>query len=270
MPTIQVNGIQLYYEECGQGEPVLLLHGLGGDQQTMEIEKEALQAHYRVIALDARGHGCSQKPAQFTLSDLIQDVIAFMDALHLAKASLLGVSMGSYIAQGVASEVPERIEKLILVVTKSYSQSSSIAELIEQHKETLHDIPQEEVMNHLVPYIYHDVKKVMEWAMKIEPQVYVWSEIERQAAQNAITHFDFRTVLSRVTATTLVISGKHDGLNPPHYGRETAHLIQGAQFVEFEHSGHAPSAEERETYTKCLQSFLTQEVVLSEERLERR
>ncbi|WP_028401569.1 alpha/beta fold hydrolase [Ectobacillus panaciterrae] len=81
---------------------------------------------------------------------------------------------------------------------------------------------------------------------------------EQQAAANkALEGFDFRPDLNKVTAKTLVISGKYDGLNPPELGREIASLIPDSTFVEFEKSGHAPNVEEHKYFMELVINFLT-------------
>ena len=76
------------------------------------------------------------------------------------------------------------------------------------------------------------------------------------AANKAISAFDFRKQLSKVKAKTLVISGKYDGLNPPADGKEVASLIKNATFVEMHYSGHAPMFEEPDAYINTVAAFL--------------
>ena len=84
------------------------------------------------------------------------------------------------------------------------------------------------------------------------------SEAEEAAAMAAAGAFDFRPHLPRITARTLVVSGRHDPLNPPEEGALIAALIPGAQHVILEQSGHLPAIEERETYLSLIARFLDQ------------
>lgn len=117
-----VNGIKLHYVDEGTGFPLIVLHGLGLDVHSMEHAIHSFSTDFRVIAIDARGHGLSDKPAEYRLSDHVRDVIAVMDFLKLDKVYLVGGSMGSYIAQGVAIAAPERVKKLVLVTTQVQRQ----------------------------------------------------------------------------------------------------------------------------------------------------
>ncbi|KSU84447.1 3-oxoadipate enol-lactonase [Fictibacillus enclensis] len=256
MPEINVNGVQLYYEEYGSGEPFILLHGLGGDHHMFEGEINALKKSYRVIALDSRGHGKSEKVPYYTLDDHVQDVIAFMDELNIEKTNQLGASMGSYVAQGVAVSIPNRIKKMILVVAKAYGKTSSTARLQAEHADELKGLTEEEQMYALSKYIFHNLEAVGEWSQRVAVDVPVLTSEQQEAARKALVNFDFRPQLHKVTAETLVINGRYDGLNPPKEGREVVKFIPHATFVEFEHSGHAPSVEEPERFKQVVTAFL--------------
>ncbi|MFC5407039.1 alpha/beta fold hydrolase [Cohnella soli] len=258
MPTIDVNGTRLYYEEEGEGYPLVMLHGLFGSGKTFRNEVRQLKGHFRVIVPDARGHGQSDKPPEYKLEDHVKDVVALLDKLEIESCYLLGVSMGSYIAQGVAIAIPERIKKLVLIVSKSNGKTSSVQELFVRHAEEMKDIPATEKFAYATRYIFHrhDVaqKTMGDWDKE---QMTLTDPKEQAAANKAVEGFDFRDRLPAVTARTLVISGKHDGLNPPERGREIASLIAGSTFSEFEFSGHAPSVEEPERFMSEVTAFLT-------------
>lgn len=256
MPTFNANGIELYYEEQGEGAPLILLHGLGANRAMFKREMEHWGASYRVIGLDSRGHGRSGKPAEFTLNDHIEDTVALLDHLGIQKAHVLGVSMGSYIAQGIALAHPDRVEKLVLVVSKAHGKTSSTQEMIEQHAEELGGVDEQQYPDILFKYMFHDQEAVKEWQEELWQTEQELSLAEMAAANKALAGFDFRAALPTVAAETLVISGTYDGLNPPERGKELASLIPNARFIEFENSGHAPNAEEPERFMETVQEFL--------------
>lgn len=256
MPEFTSNGIKLYYEEKGEGMPLVLLHGLGSNRAMFKREMEHFGSSYRVIGLDSRGHGRSDKPAEFTLNDHIEDTAALLNHLEIQKAHVLGVSMGSYIAQGLALAHPDRVGKLILVVTKAHGKTSSTQEMIERHAEELEGVAEQEYADYLFKYMFHDQEVVQKWQEEIWQTEEELSLLEMAAANKAMAGFDFRAALPTIAAETLVISGKHDELNPPERGRELAGLIPHARFIEFEHSGHAPNAEEPERFLEVASDFL--------------
>src|SRR5690606_28408993 len=115
MPTFTRNGIELYYEDIGEGRPLLLLHGLTSNSAMFYREIEFFKDKQRIIALDSRGHGNSSRHDAYTLQDHIEDANALLSYLKLDTVDVLGVSMGSYIAQGLAIQYAEKVKKLILV-----------------------------------------------------------------------------------------------------------------------------------------------------------
>ncbi|MGN0980712.1 MAG: alpha/beta fold hydrolase [Candidatus Avoscillospira sp.] len=105
----------MYYQEQGAGAPLLLLHGNGEDGTYFVHQMDAFAQHYRVIAVDTRGHGRSPRgTAPFTIRQFAEDLLDFMDALHLEKAHILGFSDGGNIALTFALRHPERVVRLIL------------------------------------------------------------------------------------------------------------------------------------------------------------
>lgn len=111
MPDI----IMHHYVERGSGFPLLLLHGNGEQCGYFEYQMEPFASHFRVLALDTRGHGQTPRgTAPFTIRQFADDLLAFMDRLGIEKAHLLGFSDGGNIAMVFALRHPERVERLIL------------------------------------------------------------------------------------------------------------------------------------------------------------
>ena len=107
--------IKLYYEEKGQGDPLILLHGNGENGGYFVHQMDYFSKRYRVIAVDTRGHGKSPRgTAPFTIRQFAEDLLDFMDQMKIDKAVLLGFSDGGNIALIFAMAHPERVEKLIL------------------------------------------------------------------------------------------------------------------------------------------------------------
>ena len=108
-------GQKIYYEEYGQGEPVILLHGHTLDRRMWKAQVELLRDSFRVIVPDLRGYGLSSDPfpyQQFTYTD---DVIALMDSLSIGKAHVVGLSMGAYVAGELLAMHPDRLLSCMMV-----------------------------------------------------------------------------------------------------------------------------------------------------------
>ncbi len=127
------DGLRLNYVAGGprDGAAVILLHGLTDSSFSFSRVLPLMPPELRVIALDQRGHGDSDRPAGgYTMDDFAGDVIGVMNALGLAQATVVGHSMGSFVARRVAERAPERIRKLVLLGTALTARNAVIAELL--------------------------------------------------------------------------------------------------------------------------------------------
>lgn len=120
MPIAKINAINIAYDVSGKGEPLVLIMGLGGTRQSWVFQKRAFSKHFKVITFDSRGMGKSDKPNEpFTMNTLADDTIGLMNYLNIDKAHVLGVSHGGRVAQEVAINYPERVNKLVLASTNT-------------------------------------------------------------------------------------------------------------------------------------------------------
>ena len=95
MPIIQVNGINLFYETHGTGEPLLLIYGLAGRGNNWKFQIEALSSRFQIITFDNRGVGETDQPEEaFSLADIADDAAELLDHLGIASANVFGSSMG--------------------------------------------------------------------------------------------------------------------------------------------------------------------------------
>jgi pimeloyl-ACP methyl ester carboxylesterase len=129
MPFANNQGVRIHYEVEGKGPPLVLLHGLGGSlemwRETGHVE--ALKDDYRLILIDARGHGVSDKPhdpESYGMELMVTDVVAVLDDINVNKAHFLGYSMSGVIGFGIAKYVPERFRTLIIGSAQPYNQDS--------------------------------------------------------------------------------------------------------------------------------------------------
>lgn len=119
MPHVQINGINLHYEVAGQGQPLLLIMGLGAPAAAWDpILVQELAKTHRVIIYDNRGTGMSDKPdTPYTIAMFASDAVSLLDALNVPRAHVFGVSMGGMIAQELTIHYPQRVASLILGCT---------------------------------------------------------------------------------------------------------------------------------------------------------
>jgi len=250
---IDANGINISADVCGEGEPVVLIHGLGGNKTRFcDLAKE-LSKNFTVITYDCRGHGLSDKPESYKLGDHADDLFAVADRLGFDKISVLGISAGSYIAQAAAIKNARRIEKMVLVVSRARGDVSSTDRFWKAHpEEDRFDAKKREEF--FFKKVFHNIDAIKTSGI-LEDDAPL-TEKQAKAASDALSGFDFRNELRNVKAKTLVISGKYDILNTAEEGREIAKLIPGAKYAEMENSGHFPQYEEPEMFLETVRNFL--------------
>ncbi len=119
--TIQINNIDMYYEEYGVGEPLVLLHGFGGCTQNWHPFIAGLSERHRLIVVDLRGHGYSTNPENtFTHRQAASDVFILLDKLGLDRFSAIGMSSGGMTLLHMATSQPKRVDAMILISATSY------------------------------------------------------------------------------------------------------------------------------------------------------
>jgi pimeloyl-ACP methyl ester carboxylesterase len=114
--TVQINSIEMYYEEYGVGSPLVLLHGFGGSSQNWHPFIAKLSERYRLVVVDLRGHGYSTNPEnRFTHRDAANDVLLLLDKLGINRFSAIGMSTGGMTLLHMATNQPKRIDSMVLV-----------------------------------------------------------------------------------------------------------------------------------------------------------
>jgi 3-oxoadipate enol-lactonase len=242
----------LAYLEVGDpdGAPLFLVHGLYGDAASMTPLAAAFaERGFRVISVDALGHGRSPRPDGFTLADQGAALDGLIAQLGYESAAVLGVSMGSYVAAQAAIHEPSRISELVLVVTKGQGATSSTVAYAQRNGFDLAKATMPEAIEFLAGALWSPHTSPQRRAELLAEQDASHQELtpeQRSAIDRSLAGFDLRPGLRSITAPTLVISGRSDGLNPPEVGQEVASLIAGARFEIYEDSGHMLASEERD------------------------
>jgi 3-oxoadipate enol-lactonase len=116
MPTVSVNGISFFYTDEGEGDVVLLIHGLGSSSGDWELQLPVLTPSYRVIAVDLRGHGRSGKPeGPYSIAMFADDVAAFIKALDIAPCHVVGLSLGAMTTLELTATRPDLVRSAVVV-----------------------------------------------------------------------------------------------------------------------------------------------------------
>lgn len=116
MPKLRVNEIDLYYETSGEGEPLVLIHGLGSSTQDWELQVAYFSKFYKVITFDVRGHGRSDKPAgPYSIAQFGADAIGLVQGLGVGPVHVVGISMGGAIGFQMTVDAQELVKSLVIV-----------------------------------------------------------------------------------------------------------------------------------------------------------
>ncbi|MFW9875816.1 MAG: alpha/beta fold hydrolase [Candidatus Thorarchaeota archaeon] len=125
-----VNGINLCYDIYGDGEPVLLIHGFGSKKESWIAQRDPLAQHFKVIRLDNRGAGKSDRPdSAYTMEVFADDINIFLDFLEIDKVNIIGWSLGGMIVQNMVLKYPQRVRKMVLINTNYGTPDESGAEM---------------------------------------------------------------------------------------------------------------------------------------------
>ena len=248
------------YVRFGSGEQVLvMLPGLGDGLQTVKGTALPMALMYRRLAKDFTVYMFSRKndlPQGHTTRDMAHDLAEAMDALGIRKASLLGVSMGGMIAQHLAIDHPEKVEKLILVVTAPRPNTlltGSVEEWLAQAKRGDHTALMESNVRKIYSEYYYRANK---WLIPItgkltKPKSYHRFFVQAQAC---LTH-DAYDSLHQIRTPTLAVGGGQDKALGGEASAELAAAIPGARLQIYPQWGHGLYEEEK-AFNRLVMAFL--------------
>src|SRR5687768_2970718 len=259
MAWAELTDVRCYYELLGEGEPLLLIPGLGVTAAVWEPIAPELAEHFSLILVDNRGMGRSvakREPA--TLNDFCSDLVELLDHLQIERSHVLGLSLGGVIAHRFAVEHADSVDQLVLAsCTDKYTPYlRHVALLLGQTLRNLRSTAfarTMEVMGTSPSYMDAQPDLVEErikekCAQKIPPRA-VGRQL-RCLAGSEVQNQD------PIVAPTLVVAGEHDFLIPNCYAREMASRIPGSRFVQIPGGGHNPLVECPDEVLPLITQFL--------------
>ncbi|MDX2006751.1 MAG: alpha/beta hydrolase [Meiothermus sp.] len=268
MPTVQLNGTEIFYIQAGKGIPCLVMHGgLGCDHTYMHPWMDALGDTFELTYYDHRGNGRSGRPPVETLSfaQFAADADALRAHLGHEKIAVMGSSYGGFIAQEYAIRYPERVSLLVLMDTApafDYKddvlfharRKGATPEMLEA-LESLNPSTDQEMadMMHLIgPLYYYRYDAALDTAA-MGKTLYCGSAAKR--GFELLEGWSTLDRLSGVRAPTLVLVGRDDYITPPQQSERIRDRIPGAELVVFEQSGHMPHLEEPEAFFAAIRGW---------------
>lgn len=262
MPKVKLNDSSLYYEVYGKGTPLLLIGGLGSDSSSWSGVAGELSLIFKTIVFDNRGSGRSDIPhKKCTITAMADDVIKLLDFLKIKKAHIIGHSMGGYIAQELAINYPECINKLILVSTASISSKRNNFLFEEFYNQLKKEGYSRDWIKGWIPWLFSPglisnsafidtfIKNAVEYPY-IQKADGFKSQIE------AIALFDTRDKVADIKAEALILEGKDDVLITPREAEMLAKNIPKSTFKLLEGVAHSMHIENPELFTNIVLKFL--------------
>jgi 3-oxoadipate enol-lactonase len=265
MPKVQANGIEMFYEEKGTGEPLLLIAGFACDHTNWSQMIPLLASQYRVIVFDNRGVGQTSAPnTPYSIRQMAEDAAGLLDAIGLSCVHVAGHSMGGQIAQELALAHPGRVRTLMLL--------ASCAKLDERGKaviESWGDLPRlvdaATGLRLSFPWIYTShfyatpgtIERVIE---EVFSNPFPPSPLGIYQQSRAITSCDTSTRLDGIDCPTLVVVGNEDILSRLSFSEQLVQGIRGAELVVLEKCGHGLPTESPEATAAVLLGFLSRDI----------
>ena len=262
MPVVDRGDAQIFWEEQGSGEPLLLIMGHGFPRQMWSRHLPGLVTRFRVITFDNRGVGETvARGSDWTVEDMAADAVAVLDAAGVDRAHVYGASMGGGIAQAVALHHPERVGSLILACTAP--------------KKAERKIPVVQLLRRVLPAMLRGrgagriaAARFMAYgpdtpAELIAEDARLLESLHRpadgiKAQSRAVAAWEgSRSRLPSLRIPTLVIHGTEDRLVPLRYGEELARLIPGAELVVLRGAGHMYITDSTAEADEAVRAFLT-------------
>jgi 3-oxoadipate enol-lactonase len=260
MAWAELSDVRCYYELLGDGEPLLLIPGLGGNCRVWDPILPLLANDFSLILFDPRGLGRSvgrRKPR--TLADYSADLAELLDKLQLDRVHVLGLSLGGIVAQRFAIDHPSRVDKLVLVscTDKFSAYLLRIAALLGH---SLRRFPRAmfvqtmELLCTAPLYLDENVADIDRMAKERCEAGVPAREIGTQL--RALLKSEVEPEHYRIVSPTLVIAGEHDALIPNCYARLMADKIPGSEYVLIPGAGHNPMIEMPDIVLPMIARFL--------------
>ncbi|TCO59918.1 alpha/beta fold hydrolase [Actinocrispum wychmicini] len=264
--------------EAGTGEPLVLLHGVGGHAEAYSRNVVRLGERYRAMAIDLVWHGMSGKPP-FTgdaVGTYVEQILDLLDSEGIERAHLEGESLGGWVALTLALQHPDRVGKLVLNTTAGIQWNpGSVAEKPAEGRELLRsrslaaiDDPSPETVRRRLEWLMASPDRVTDELVDVRRRIYADPPTNRSLRTVFENSFGFGSGPARrireerladVRVPTLVLWATHNPGSGPDVGRRIAELIPGARFHCVDDAAHWPQWEKPDEHDRVVLDFLASE-----------
>ena len=263
MPRIKANDLNINYEQQGSGEPLILIPYLTADNACYAFQVAEYAKHFTCIALDPRGAGESDKPAGVYSTELFaDDVSAFMQAIGVERAHVMGLSLGAAASMWLAAKYPEKVKSLSIHSgwTKSDLFLKTVVESWQVLAQALGNVT-ELVVRGIFPWCFTpdlyatqpDYVQSLAAFARSRPTQPVEAFIQQS---NAAMSHDIESQLDKITAPTLITFGQYDMITSVRFAGRMKENIANSELIVFENASHAPIYEKVEEFNAKTLAFL--------------
>ncbi len=263
MPTVRANGIDIYYESQGSGEPLVLIPYLAADQACYAFQVADYANEFTCISVDLRGAGLTDKPGgTYTTELLADDVAAFMQAVGVERAHVSGLSLGAATGMWLAAKHPERVKSLSLhsAWPKTDPFLRTILEGWRVMARGLDSVTEMVILGIFpwcfTPQLYASKPEYIESLAEFvrgRPMPPVDAFLRQS---EAVLNHDCEAQLTNITAPTQITFGRHDMVTSTRFADALNGQIKDSELVVFEDCAHAPIYENVEEFNRTTLAFL--------------
>jgi len=257
--TRLATGPQIHYAEQGDlaGEAIVFVHGWPDSWFSFSRVVPLLPTRYHAFAFDQRGFGDSERPASgYGIGDLAADVVAFLGAVGIERASVIGHSLGSFVARRTAEIQPERVARLVLIGSAVTTANEVLAE-VQASVRTLEDpVPAKFAREFQASTAYAPLpeaffESIVTESLKLPARL--WREV-----LDGMVAFDDAADMGRITAPTLLLWGERDALFPREEQEGLVAAIPNTRLIVYPEAGHCPNWERPQRVADDLDAFMRQ------------
>lgn len=264
MTYVDLDGTRLHVQDLGEGSPVVLVAGFGLDHQIWDRQVRVLvAAGHRVLCVDQRGHGLSDKPAiGYDVAGLAQDLGAALRALEVGSATVVGHSFGGQVAFALAATEPAVVHRLVLVGSNAVRASRSDAFPFGHLPEpTIAALTQAEIEDRIGSRVTtigsafgsEPDLRTLDWLVRISLQMPSWAAV---ACYRSMLETDQVEAIGQVVQPVLQVIGATDPVHSAKGARWLSEQLADATLVELADCGHYPMLEAPAAFEEALLAFV--------------
>jgi 3-oxoadipate enol-lactonase len=247
-------------EQRGDGPDLVLIHSLGADMQLWDRVLDAFTPHYRVLRYDVRGHGKTRSSYRPVTIDLMRDDLrALLDAYDVARAHVVGLSMGGTIAQAFAAAHPERVDRLVLLDTAAerdpWMREAWLARAATARRDGMAALV-DATVDRWFPVAFRSDPRNEPVLAPVRATIAAMDPEHYAAAGEALAALNVRDRLGAIRAPTLVGVGSLDEALPRRFAEVIRDGIAGARLIVWNDVGHAPPLQIPGQFSRDVLAFL--------------